>query len=555
MNIITTFNPVKNRNFTPQSPKFADNFVSKNIINENKVDNKNLTRDIFSKATNPISFTGKNLSKKEQYGNVVKTLTLFSENAQKSFETQYKKGGVFAKSVDKICGLWMSPNQSKIVKKELETYKNNVDLLNASIEKGTFPKTFKEIFGVKYEQKNIDKFNEVNERLMLASTTQYMANSIEEKLKKDLDIAEKNKGQLKDDLVPKVNSLAPTGSIPIMYVSNPKENVYKDMEKAITEAVGGKDALSAMLESQKVKPDATQEEKYHAYYNMAKFLTKTSKMTAEKCSKGKSEKELKKDYDEAYEKAFGKSNDIQKRVDNYNRFQQIGSSMLKSGVKNPLRLALIGLMGLTNPLATIPVGVALGFGFDMLEKATDDVTEKDLSKESMKELMESTAESYAYYAIEAGLETVLPTFSTGNKVINAVLSTARDTTINVTTNMVTDYMTSGKWDSSQIAPRAFVSVVFGKISPQDNLGKSLLTMTKGGVKDALLYDNSEKNSVKQFITKLQTELQKQYMQNPELYSSLKAIAMNNPKAFENMVADLLQEQIDKATETRNEKNS
>lgn len=544
MKILSTFSPIKNKINLPQKQALAGIFTSKNTI-----DNKNLTKDTFTYSTNPINFTGKTSEEqKNSYKEVVKTLTLFSDNAQKSFEAQYKKDGVFAKSVDALSTLWLSPNRSKLVKKDIEKYKQNVDELNQSIENGKFTEKFEEIFKVKYEQKNIDEFNKASERLVLASTTKYMYDTVNETLKNDLKVAEDNKGELKDHVTEQFIPYATTGSIPYIRITKPKAEVYENMEKALTEAVGGKESLDGMLEAQNVKPEAKPEEKYRVYYNIAKFLTKTSKMTAEKCSQGKSPKELKKAYDEAYEKAFGKSNDIQKRVDNYNRSQQIGASMLKTGVRNPVRLALIGLMGLSNPLATIPLGAALGFGLDMLERATDKETENDLSAKSLKELMDNTAESYAYCAIEAGLETVLPNVATSNKIVNAILSTARDATVNVTTNIVTDYMTTGKWNTSQIAPRAFVQIVFGQISPNDELSKNLLSMTKGGVKDALLYDKSDKNSVKQFISKLQTELQKEYMKNPELYSSMKAIAMNNPEAFEKMIVELLQEHVDKTTE-------
>ena len=222
--------------------------------------------------------------------------------------------------------------------------------------------------------------------------------------------------------------------------------------------------------------------------------------------------------------------------------------MLQSGIKNPVRLTLLGLLGVTNPLATIPVGAALSYGFDMLEKATDETEDTGLSKNTLRELMKDTTQSYVDYAIRTGMDTVLPNFSTGNEIINTILSTARSTTVTVTTNMVSEYMSSGKWDNTQIAPRAFVSVVFGRMSAKGDIGKNLLSMTQGGVKDALLYDNSEKNSVKQFINSLQKELQKEYMKNPELYSSMKAIAINNPKAFEEMIVDLLQEHVDKAAE-------
>lgn len=543
MKILSTLNPTISTLKQAQKNNLAQIFVPKKEIN-----NKNLNNDSFTYSTNPINFTGKKEDKTKKYEDVVKTLTLFSNNAEKSFEKQYKEDGFFAKSVDAISVLWLSQNRSKVVKQDLDTYNKHIEELNQSIKKGNFEQKFEEIFKVKYEQENIDKFNEANDRLILASTTKYMSDTVNEKLKNDLKIAKDLNGELKDHVTKTFIPMAPTGSIPYIYTKTPEKTVFENMEKAITDAVGGKDALSGMLESQNLKADATQKDKYRAYYNIAKFLTDTSKMTAEKCCKGKTQKELKKDYDEAYLKAFGKKNDIQKRVDNYNRSQQIGSSMLQCGVENPVRLALLGLFKLTNPLATIPLSVALGYGLDLLENATDKVKENDFLKNSTKELMEETTQSYVDYAIKTGMEMMLPNFKTGNEIINTILSTARRTTVTVTTNMVSEYMSSGKWDNTQIAPRAFVSVVFGRMSAKGDIGKNLLSMTRGGVKDALLYDNSEKNSVKQFINSLQKELQKEYMKNPELYSSMKAIAINNPKAFEEMIVDLLQEHVDKAAE-------
>ena len=41
------------------------------------------------------------------------------------------------------------------------------------------------------------------------------------------------------------------------------------------------------------------------------------------------------------------------------------------------------------------------------------------------------------------------------------------------------------------------------------------------------------------------------MKNPELYSSMKAISMANPKAFEAIIVDLLQEHIDQQANGEN----
>ena len=528
--------------------KIKEAIIPKIFGRQNAVNNKGLEKDTFTES--PATAKEKR-TEKDNYRDVVKQLTMFNTNAQKSFDAQYKKGGIFAKSVDAISTIWFSKNRYNLVKSDLDTYKKQVDELSTSIDEGKFTTKFEEVFGVKYNQENIDKYNEANQCLVLASTTKYMSDTINEKLERDLEISKQNGGKLKDYVQETIDPCPTTSFIPCTRITIDKEKVYSNMEKAVTEIVGGKDVLKNMLESQNVKEDASKEDKYSAYSKIADFLTQTSKMTAKRCSKGKDIKELAKEYDEAYENAFGKTNNIQKRVDNYNRSQQIGVSMLKSGIKNPLKLALIGLVGLTSPIAAIPTGVALRFGVDMLEKATNsDKKDEEFSNETMQQLMKDTALSYADYAIEAGMDAIIPNFKTGNAIINSIVSTVRKTTLDVTTSMISEYMDSGKWDNSQIAPRAFVSVVFGKISPDDPLAKNLLSMTKNGVKKSLLYDDSEKNSVKQFINKMQVELQKEYMKNPELYSSMKAVAMINPEAFENMIVDLLQEHIDKEAENK-----
>lgn len=519
----------------------------------NKINNKGLDKDTFEYSSAPIHKSHKTESEKvkERYNDVVKSLELIKDNARDSFEAQCKKNGFISKSYDGIKALWFSNNREKLVKKDIDTYNEQLDELSKSVEKGKFTKTFKKIFGLPYNQENIDKFNKANERLMLASTTKYMADTIEKTIGEDLKIATENKGELKGYTDNKFLPYAPTGSIPVASTYFDRNQVFSKMEASLSKAVGGNDVLKGMLQNQKIKEDASKEEKYKAYCNIANFLSKTSKNTAEKWSNGKSIKELTKDYNDAYEKAFGWENNIQKRVDRYNRSQQIGLSMLKAGIKNPMKLAIVAITGITNPLAVIPASVAIDFGMDMLEKSTNnDKKDEELSAKTMKQLAKDTAIDYADYLIDAGFSAVVPNLETGNVILNGMLSGARKTTIDVTTSMITEYMDTGKWDKTQIAPRAFVAAVFGKISPDDELAKDLLAMTQNGVKKSLLYDDSEKNSVKQFINKLQTELQQEYMKNPEMYSAMKTVSMNDPKVFEDMIVDILQEQIDEKSKSQ-----
>lgn len=533
--------------------KSHSNSIKPNLTLQDHFDSKKGTRIKGSTSTTQQSEQVKEKKEtvQDKQKKVVRSLGLFNSNAEKSFDSQMQSTGLFSKTIDMVFSLWNSKNSTKIVKEDLKTAKEELIQLDKSIEEGNFNEKFKEIFKIDYNQENMDNFYKANETLMLATTTKYMADTMQLHLEEPLKKAKKNNGKLANYVEGKVLTTVSTGSVPYVEYTYPKAKVYEEMEQAVKAIVGNDEALESILLARGIKEPkkASQEEKYKAYVNVANYFLQTSTSTAKRCSKDKSLKDLKKDYDSAYEKAFGKDNDIQKRVDNYNRSQNIGKSLLKSTIRNPLKYAIMGLIGATaGPLVGVGVGVAASFGLDMLDEATQVNNEEDegglFSKENMKQLMKETAISYTDYAICEAMEAVVPNLKTSSDIVNALLDTTRRTTLDVTSGLIYEYLYSGEWRSDQIAPRAFMSAVFGKMSVDDPLAKELLSLTKNGVKRSLLYEKDEKSSVKQFLNKMQVELQKEYVKNPELYSGMKMLSMSNPKAYENMMAELLQQHID-----------
>ena len=206
------------------------------LLKDKTINNKGLNKDTFEYSSSPIHSAKKTQAEivREKYNDVVKSLELIKDNAQSSFTTQCEKNGFLSKSYDSVKALWFSNNREKLVQKDLDVYNEQLNELSMSVKQGKFTKTFKKIFGLPYNQENIDKFNDANERLMLASTTKYMSDTIEKTIGEDLKVAEKNKGQLKDYIDEKFSPYAPTGSIPVTRTVVGKEKVFENMEKALS---------------------------------------------------------------------------------------------------------------------------------------------------------------------------------------------------------------------------------------------------------------------------------------------------------------------------------
>lgn len=303
-----------------------------NSINSFRYANIDQKPDTFERsdfAASPISFTGKSNRLKE-YKKLTEDLNKTAQTAQDSLDKQLATEGWSGKTADAISILWNSKNRAVLVQADIDTYKNQVTELDASIKTDSFKDKFKEMFEVDYNPSNIVRYNKKSQQLETALTSSCIAKYTEEKLSKNIDIYNKNSGKLQDYTETRINPYAQTGSIPTYNHTTTKDEIFEKMENSLVEILGDKKVLDIILSSNGLDCEkASKEDKYKMYGYLSSFIVESSKATAQKSLKGQTLAQIKADSDKSYEKAFGTKNDIIKRVDKYNSSQKTGAACVE----------------------------------------------------------------------------------------------------------------------------------------------------------------------------------------------------------------------------------
>ena len=86
-----------------------------------------------------------------------------------------------------------------------------------------------------------------------AVTADCIAQITKKKLSKDLNLFKQTKGILKDNVEQRISYMAPVGSIPVYYVTTPKEDVLSGLENSLVEVVGSKEVLNKSLKQNGVE--------------------------------------------------------------------------------------------------------------------------------------------------------------------------------------------------------------------------------------------------------------------------------------------------------------
>lgn len=505
-----------------------------------------------NKVTCPICFTGKSNRLKE-YKKITNTLNQTAENAQTSLDGQIANDGWAGRTADAVSVLWNSKNRAKLVQADIDSYREQVKELDDSIKEDKFTDKFKEMFGVEYNHSNIIRYNKKAEQYKTAVTTECMAKLTEEKLSKDIKLFDKLSGNLQDINEIKIIPNAVTGSIPYYNQTTSKEDIFNNMENSLVEIFGDKKVLDTVITAggQDVN-EASKEEKYKAYGFVAKFLLETSKETAKQCRKGQSLEEIKKDYDKAYEKAYGNKNDIQKRVDKYNRSQEIGAAVVRGVTRSAITSAAV----LINPPAgvgKIVFNSALTFGVKVTVDSSDKLTNGidnsvDFNSKAIQKMIRSASISAAEKFATGGVGMFLPDISTGSEALDFALNQGKDVLIDTSLGLTSEKLKKGKWATNQIIPRMLISAVFRNLGSDNEIVNDLLAMTKGGVNQAMKRSTRDYDIVKTFIDGTRIALDKNYVQDNKMFSELKDLADKHPEKYEELMLEMLQKEIDERAE-------
>ena len=488
--------------------------------------------DSFERNSN-VNFTGSS-NRLKQYEKNAEVLKTIGQNAQLSLDGQLASEGWAGKVADSISVLWNSKNRAVLVQKDIDTYNQQVGELKESIQEKKFPEKFQEVFGIEYNSANIRKYNKKVKQFKLAVTTQAMSDIVSKKLSGDLKEFKENKGKLQDKVEKKINPYAMTGSVPYFYHTTPKEQIFENMENSLVSIIGSKETLNGTLKASGMDTEKmSMEEKYSAYGVMAEFLDETMKDTAKNIRGGKTLKELQKEYDESYEHAYGHTNDIQERVDKYNRSQEIGAA----AVRGATRSALSALVLLTAPeagFAKIVAKSATTMGIKVLVDGSDKLSsdkEDALDNKNFKKLVHSASISGAEKLASGFLGSVVPAFDTGYEFLDEVLEQGKEVASDTILGLTSEKLKKGNWATNQIVPRMLISFVFRNISPNDEVISEILSATKGSVNQAMKYSTRERDAVKMFMEGTKQALTKVEVKDKKSLEELKRLSNENPEEF------------------------
>lgn len=531
------------------------NISNINNFNINKIQNKPIQKgfrqssfvqkpDTFERNTN-INFNGRS-NRLKQYELTTEYLFNAGKNAQLSLNGQLASEGWAGKIADSVSMLWDSKNRAIHVQEDINNYNKQIADLKKSVNEDSYKDKFKEIFDVEYNQSNIRKYETTAKQFNMAVTTKSISDIVSAKLKNDLNIYNKNNGELKDFAERVPNYYASTGSVPFFDRITKKEDVLSNLENSLVSIIGSKETLDSTLRASGMNTqEMTDQEKYSAYGLMAKFLTETTKETSINLSHGKNIKELKKEYDEAYVKAYGTKNHIQERVDKYNRSQIIGAA----AVRGATRAALGALVMLSAPeagFARLAAKAATTAGLKVVVDGSDKLSSKKedaLDSKTLKTLVRSAAITGAEKFTIGTLNSILPVVGTGYEILDEVLTQTKDVAVETTVGMVGEKLKKGNWATNQIAPRMLISFVFNNLNTDNDGLDTLISMSKSSINQAMKLDKRGINLTKTVIEGTKEALKCAEFQNDKSFDKLRDLSINNPEEYTKMMVSVLDEVI------------
>ncbi len=487
--------------------------------------------DTFERTTNPIEYCkGGFVPSASKFNTTIDALNLMNVKAQTAFDRQLAYDGWSGKLADKISCLWSSKNRASLVSDDLQVHKMQIENLENAARVGNFRSEFFKTFGVNYDEEAIKDYEKASAKYTLIKSADQVADYTKEHLTEYTNFFTKHK-----------NSINPESP------DFDKHGRHVDVEKKLdgfkeelTKIVGGKENLK-VLELSK-RPDfitLSREEQIDVYKDIAEGLIYTSAETAEKLKHGKKIDEIQKEYDEAYKKAFGETNNIQKRVDKYIKTQQIRSTALKDVAMSGIIGATIALSKTSLPTLTGAAVSTVGYiGMDLADLATNKIDNKeDMSEEAVKDVVKCAVLSGVEYIVGSKMYDIIPEANSKNQVLNSALNTARTLGIELSVAFVSEYAQTGEWATYQMNPKDFVKLTLARFAIEEltRMGLSAPAGRKSNYSPMKLSEDATST----VVDRATKELQKQYAKNPAQFMNLKLLSMEKPELFNELMTSTL----------------
>lgn len=470
----------------------------------------------------------------EEFQKTITTLNSMQTKAENTYQNQMDSTGWCGRFADKLSTLWGSKNRSSVVSDDLQKSRAEIENLQTAAYKGNFRSEFFNTFGVNYDKKNIDEFEQKSAQYTLIQASSQMAKIASDELREHIKFFDKHA----DSINPEAPDFNPNKKHPD--IAGKMEEYKQSLEKY----VGGKENLQNLANSKRRDfVCLSREEQIGVYNEIAEGLIYTYSETANKLKNGKTDEEIKKDYDEAYVKAFGKKNNIQKRVNDYVRAQQIRTVAVSDLAVSGMIGAAIALSGTSTP-ALLGAGLTTAsyIGLDISELATNKIdNSKDLNKENIKDIVKCSLISGAEYLVGSKMYDIIPEARTGKKILDSTLNVARTLGIELSVAFVSEYMQTGEWATYQIDPKSFVKLTLATFAAEEltRMGLSAPAGKKSDYTPSVF--NLSEQSMESFSISAKKELEKQFAENPAKVMNLKLISVQNPDLFKELMTNTLTE--------------
>jgi len=361
--------------------KAKQSAYSKAINNEN-FDNIFKALATVISASNSLTNSEKteveNMTYTEKQEQTVSTLEQVAQEAELSFDDQLKQDGWAGDFVDWFSGLWGSKNRAKLVKADLDTFNSQVEQLKACKSEAEFKAKFKEIFKVDYNASLVLAYQNRTEKQAVADATY----SIEQNFNSSLKVL-LSKENLTNETQYVQTSSGMYGGATGQYIETAtKEQVYEREFNAFAEFLGqgniedGKKKLEDAFAKSNITESSSLEEKWTVLHNIAKNYSEVLHNNVLEATENQGYDAFSQKSELMYNAAFGTTNDIARRVQEYNISQQSGAMVLKSVVKGGAAIGLCLVPGVGLALAAAGTAV-ISAGVDISDRVTSEVGLQD----------------------------------------------------------------------------------------------------------------------------------------------------------------------------------
>ncbi|MBR2525257.1 hypothetical protein IKE67_02200 [bacterium] len=382
----------------------------------------------------------------QQQASAVAALESVVGEAEDAFNNQLDSDGWAGWVVDRMSGAWGSQNREKLVRQDIETFQNQINELKNAKTEAEFKAKFKEIYGIDYDPVQVAAYEKMHDLYRNAAHHYAVENSFNN----TTSLLRSSSVLTEERRVDYVQSVVPGRPSDTRVTITSKEQVYERELGKFAEFLGMGDKNAGMAQINDAFREAGLEnasidEKYAFLSEKANACSELLHQQTMAATGGKDFETIQNQYENSYIGAFGTENDIALRVNKYNDSQQVGATVLKSGVKIVAGV-VIGICtygaGVVPLLAAASAQTAVSFAVDASDLAS--------SKNG------GTAEQYLTIARNSAIDGVSQFVSGGasqiikganlGRVATYALNTATDTAV----DMGVEYLQTGEvtWQST-----------------------------------------------------------------------------------------------------------